>query len=820
MARAQVSGQRVAAGVGAEPARGPRRVHRAGRRRSPTSATCSASSWLERPDDDGAVHRRGRPGARRAGPPGRPRPAQRAARLRAAGVASRAAGAQRGAGQASRAAHRHRGRRVAPADRAQPARRRPAAPGRAGGEGRPRPPAGRRRPGDRDRRCSRSCAATCRPRSASSASWPTASTRRCCATAGLAEALRTAANRAALPTDGRRRGHRALPERDRGRGVLLLPRGDAERGQARRSRRARSRSRSATATGRSGFEVGDDGAGFDAAVAREGHGFVNMRDRLGAVGGTLTVESAPGRGHHASAATSPLVTPSSLTHRRRVIPTPSSSAPGPNGLVAAITLAQAGWSVLVVEAADRPGGGTPLGGADAAGRRPRRLLGDPPARASARRRCATCRSRSTGSSGSSPTSRSRTRSTAAACALLHRSVDETAVGARAPTAGAYRKTDGPARRAGLDLVDGLLVAAHDPAPAPDRPGALRARRASGPPTPGRAAASRPTRRGGLFAGLAAHSMLSLRGAGHRRVRADARRARPSRRLADGARRVAVDRRRARCRCSRRTAARSSAADRVDERSTSCRRRAPCCSTSRRARWSRSPATGCPIATAGGSSRFRYGPGRVQGRLGARRPDPVDQPRRAPAPARCTSAARSRRSPRPRPTVQRGRHPERPYVLLAQQTLFDPTRAPDGHAHRLGVLPRAERLDGRHDRPHRGAGRAVRARVPRPHRRPARDGPGGDGAARRELHRRRHQRRGRRPAPVRRAPGARRCTRGRTPVDGPVPVLVVDPARRRRARHVRLARGARCVRRDAGLSRSGRSDARDGCRPRRRGGPPG
>jgi signal transduction histidine kinase len=45
------------------------------------------------------------------------------------------------------------------------------------------------------------------------------------------------------------------------------------------------------------FEVADDGPGFDpASGAVKGHGFVNMSDRVGAIGGTLTVDSAPGQG--------------------------------------------------------------------------------------------------------------------------------------------------------------------------------------------------------------------------------------------------------------------------------------------------------------------------------------------------------------------------------------------------------------------------------------------------------------------------------------------------------------------------------------------
>jgi signal transduction histidine kinase len=44
------------------------------------------------------------------------------------------------------------------------------------------------------------------------------------------------------------------------------------------------------------FSVTDNGPGFDAQKARGGHGFINMADRLGAIGGTVRWESRPGHG--------------------------------------------------------------------------------------------------------------------------------------------------------------------------------------------------------------------------------------------------------------------------------------------------------------------------------------------------------------------------------------------------------------------------------------------------------------------------------------------------------------------------------------------
>jgi signal transduction histidine kinase len=44
------------------------------------------------------------------------------------------------------------------------------------------------------------------------------------------------------------------------------------------------------------FSVSDDGPGFDQATAESGHGFMNMSDRLGAIGGSVRWESTVGEG--------------------------------------------------------------------------------------------------------------------------------------------------------------------------------------------------------------------------------------------------------------------------------------------------------------------------------------------------------------------------------------------------------------------------------------------------------------------------------------------------------------------------------------------
>ena len=48
------------------------------------------------------------------------------------------------------------------------------------------------------------------------------------------------------------------------------------------------------------FDVSDDGAGFDARATRWGAGLTSMSDRLGALGGRLTISSEPGHGTRVS----------------------------------------------------------------------------------------------------------------------------------------------------------------------------------------------------------------------------------------------------------------------------------------------------------------------------------------------------------------------------------------------------------------------------------------------------------------------------------------------------------------------------------------
>ena len=184
---------------------------------------------------------------------------------------------------------------------------------------------------------------------------------------------------------------------------------------------------------------------------------------------------------------------------------------GPNGLVAAITLARAGWAVTVYEAAARRRRRHALGGTHRAGSDPRRVLGDPSARrrfagvpGDRRRRSARP---STAWSGSIPRSRWPIRSTAAAprSCTARSTRPQSALGA---DAAAYRRLFGPFVDAGFGLTDGLLSPLTDSAEASTDDGPLRCGRDPSGAHGGQAGFDTDEARG-LFAGLAAHSFLSL-----------------------------------------------------------------------------------------------------------------------------------------------------------------------------------------------------------------------------------------------------------------------------------------------------------------------
>ena len=135
----------------------------------------------------------------------------------------------------------------------------------------------------------------------------------------------------------------------------------------------------------------------------------------------------------------------------------------------------------------------------------------------------------------------------------------------------------------------------------------------------------------------------------------------------------------------------------------------------------------------------------------------------------------------------GRHPEEPYVLVAQQSLIDPTRAPDEqqtlwaycHVPHGSTVDMTERIEAQIERFAPGFRDLILARQSiRPRRCTLQS----------QLHRRRHQRRRPGPGPaldpsrpalvaLQHAPGRR------------LSLLVGHTARRRRSRHVRLPRRA-------------------------------
>ena len=114
------------------------------------------------------------------------------------------------------------------------------------------------------------------------------------ADSGLGEALRAAANRSPLAAGVVSAGiGRYSPEIEAAVYFCCL---EALQNAAKHAPGARVDIRVWEESGGLLFTVSDDGPGLDADKAASGHGFVNMADRLGAIGGTVRWQSAPGQG--------------------------------------------------------------------------------------------------------------------------------------------------------------------------------------------------------------------------------------------------------------------------------------------------------------------------------------------------------------------------------------------------------------------------------------------------------------------------------------------------------------------------------------------
>ncbi|HEX9258986.1 MAG TPA: histidine kinase [Acidimicrobiales bacterium] len=112
---------------------------------------------------------------------------------------------------------------------------------------------------------------------------------------GLHEALRASANRAVLPTVVNAEGvNRYHPDIEAA--VYFCCLEAVQNAGKYAGDKAEITITVAEVDGSLTFEVADDGAGFDFDAKVGGHGFVNMTDRLGAIGGSLEVHSRPGAG--------------------------------------------------------------------------------------------------------------------------------------------------------------------------------------------------------------------------------------------------------------------------------------------------------------------------------------------------------------------------------------------------------------------------------------------------------------------------------------------------------------------------------------------
>ena len=111
---------------------------------------------------------------------------------------------------------------------------------------------------------------------------------------GLGEALQAAANRSPLEVAVRAAGiGRYGPETE---AAIYFCSLEALQNAAKHAPGSRVELRIWEEAGGLLFSVSDDGPGFSQEQARSGHGFVNMADRLGSIGGTVRWESGPGKG--------------------------------------------------------------------------------------------------------------------------------------------------------------------------------------------------------------------------------------------------------------------------------------------------------------------------------------------------------------------------------------------------------------------------------------------------------------------------------------------------------------------------------------------